>query len=121
MMMTTTKHLLFWALAVTAPLSTLPAQFGGNPMEEIKEIADEWNRSDQKIRPGIGEDTDLKRERRSQLFSRTDEINHRKGRQRVPDDGDEAEQTVQAHPPASSRNADTAVEKVGKTFGPAHR
>ena len=39
-MMTTTKHLLFWALALTAPLSTLPAQFGGNPMEEIKEIAD---------------------------------------------------------------------------------
>lgn len=39
-MMTTTKHLLFWALAVTGPLSTLPAQFGGNPMEEIKEIAD---------------------------------------------------------------------------------
>ena len=38
--MTTTKHLLFWALALTAPLSTLPAQFGGNPMEEIKEIAD---------------------------------------------------------------------------------
>ena len=39
--MTARKHLLFLTLALALPASQLSAQFGGgNPMEEIKEIAD---------------------------------------------------------------------------------
>ncbi|MFN3240601.1 MAG: hypothetical protein ACE37K_03715 [Planctomycetota bacterium] len=39
--MTTQKHILFWALALTLPFSTLSAQFGGgDPSKEIKEIAE---------------------------------------------------------------------------------
>ena len=39
--MTTRKHLTFLALALLLPATQLSAQFGGgNPMEEIKEIAD---------------------------------------------------------------------------------
>lgn len=39
--MTTRKHLIFWTLALLLPTTQLSAQFGGgNPMEEIKEIAE---------------------------------------------------------------------------------
>ena len=50
--MTNRMHALLWALALTLPASQVAAQLGGgNPMEEIKEIAEAVDKQLKEDRP----------------------------------------------------------------------